>query len=279
MAGNGKPASKPDLTTLAGLLLGVGGILLGQRLEGGDAGQIFGFPAALIVLGGTAGAVLVSTPFETLRRACGRLKDVFFETPLDPEAMIDDILDFAMKARKNGIVSLEMEAAEIPNPFLKKALTMAVDGTDLQEIRKMMELEIGVAEQRAEADARVFECAGGYSPTIGIIGAVLGLILVMQDLGNIEKVGAGIASAFVATIYGVGFANLICLPVGAKIKARAHRQTELNELILEGVSGIVEGLNPRILGARLEAYTGASPARKSRRRGAHSEADTAPARG
>jgi chemotaxis protein MotA len=279
MAANGKPGSKPDFTTVAGLLLGVGGILLGQRLEGGNPSQIFGVSAAVIVLGGTIGAVLVSTPFATLKRALGRLKDVFLEASLDPEAMIDDVLDFATKARKNGIVSLEMEAAEIPNRFLRKALTLAVDGTDLQEIRKMMELEIIVAEQRAEADAKVFESAGGYSPTIGIIGAVLGLILVMRDLGDMDKVGAGIASAFVATIYGVGFANLFCLPAGAKIKARAHQQTELNELILEGVSGIVEGLNPRILGAKLEAYASGSAERKPRGRRPHTAADTAPARG
>jgi chemotaxis protein MotA len=179
MAVNGKRAAKPDITTLAGLVLGVGGILLGQRLEGGDPSQIFGLSAAVIVLGGTIGAVLVSTPFGTLKRAIVRLKDVLFEVPLDAEAMIDDVLELAVKARKNGIVSLETEAAEIPNRFLRKALTLAVDGTDLQEIRKMMELEIIVAEQRAEAEAKVFESAGGYSPTIGIIGAVLGLILVM----------------------------------------------------------------------------------------------------
>jgi chemotaxis protein MotA len=279
MAANGKRAAKPDFTTLAGLVLGVGGILLGQRLEGGNPSQIFGLSAAVIVLGGTIGAVLVSTPFGTLKRAIVRLKDVLFEVPLDPEAMIDDVLDLAVKARKNGIVSLETEAAEIPNRFLRKALTLAVDGTDLQEIRKMMELEIIVAEQRAEAEAKVFESAGGYSPTIGIIGAVLGLILVMRDLGDMEKVGAGIASAFVATIYGVGFANLFCLPAGAKIKARMHQQTELNELILEGVSGIVEGLNPRILGAKLEAYSAGPPARKPDRRRPHSAADAAPARG
>jgi chemotaxis protein MotA len=256
MANNAKPAgTKPDFASFAGLLIAVGGILLGQRLEGGVPNQIVRGSAALIVLGGTIGAVLLSMPLRTLIAAAGRVKDIFFEPALDAAAMIEEIIGYATKARRSGIVSLEAEAAEIVDPFLRKALTLAVDGTDLQEIRKMMELEITVAEQRTDAAAKVYESAGGYSPTIGIIGAVIGLIMVMGNLDNIEKVGEGIASAFVATIYGVGFANILCLPAATKIKARAHGRTELNELILEGVVGIVEGLNPKLIRAKLEAYS------------------------
>ncbi|MBI1792328.1 MAG: MotA/TolQ/ExbB proton channel family protein, partial [Acidobacteria bacterium] len=151
------------------------------------------------------------------------------------------------------------EALAIEDPFLRKTLSLAVDGTDLQELRKMMELEIVLGEHAVEAQARVFESAGGYSPTIGIIGAVLGLIQVMQQLADIEKVGHGIATAFVATIYGVGFANIFLLPAGGKIRARSQARVQLKELMLEGVMGIVEGLNPKLIRSKLEAYSQVPP--------------------
>jgi chemotaxis protein MotA len=134
-----------------------------------------------------------------------------------------------------------------------------VDGTDLQELRKMMELEIALEEERGEAEAKVFEAAGGYAPTIGIIGAVLGLIQVMKNLENIEEVGKGIAVAFVATVYGVGVSNLFFLPAGNKLRARLHRTIQLRELMLDGVVGIVEGLNPKLIKVKLEAYVHAAP--------------------
>jgi chemotaxis protein MotA len=254
-----KQASKLDLATLAGLAVGFGGILGGLLLEGGSVGEIISPTALMIVLGGTVGAVMVSTPFEMLRRGLQSLAAVFFEKEQAPESMIDQIADYSTKARKNGIVALEQVADEVADPFLRKALNLAVDGTDLQELRAMMELEIAVEEQRAEAEARIFEGAGGYAPTIGIIGAVLGLIQVMKDLADIEKVGHGIATAFVATIYGVGFANLFFLPAAGKIKARAQQKAQMRELILEGVVGIVEGSNPKLIRNKLEAYTHREP--------------------
>jgi chemotaxis protein MotA len=174
--------------------------------------------------------------------------------------MIEQVIGFATKARKNGLVSLEQEALTIEDPFLKKALTLAVDGTDLLEIRKMLELQICLEEENAEAEAKVFECAGGYAPTVGIIGAVMGLIQVMKNLANIDEVGHGIAVAFVATVYGVGLANLFLLPAASKIKARAHAEIERKELILEGVAGIVEGLNPKLIRSKLECYSHKKPA-------------------
>ena len=142
----------------------------------------------------------------------------------------------------------------IEDPFLRKSMLLAVDGMDLQEIRSIMGLATDAAEHRAEAEAKVFESAGGFAPTIGIIGAVLGLIIVMGDLKDMDKVGKGIAAAFVATIYGVGSANLLFLPAAHKIKARAAQQRLREELILEGVCGIVEGMNPKMIRAKLEAY-------------------------
>jgi chemotaxis protein MotA len=250
-----KSVSKVDIATIAGLALGVGGIVGGLMLEGGSVREIMAPTALLIVLGGTIGAVMISTPVTVLRAAMRALADVFFEKAQDPESMIDLIVDYSAQARKNGIVSLEKVAEEAADPFLRKALNLAVDGTDLQELRKMMELEIEMEERSSESAVKVFEGAGGYSPTIGIIGAVLGLIQVMKDLADIEKVGHGIATAFVATIYGVAFANLFFLPAAGKIKARAQQKAQMKELILEGVVGIVEGLNPKLIRTKLEAYS------------------------
>jgi chemotaxis protein MotA len=258
-----KVSSKPDIASLAGVVVAFGGILGGLLIEGGKLKDVAQFTAALIVVGGTTGAVMVSVPLKTLIGGLKRLRGVFFDTKVELHGMLEEVIGFATKARKNGLVSLEQEAFAIGDPFLKKALTLAVDGTDLQEIRKMLELEIGLEEMHSEAEAKVFEIAGGYAPTVGIIGAVMGLIQVMKNLANIDEVGHGIAVAFVATVYGVGLANLFLLPAASKIKGRIHVETQRKEMILEGVAGIVEGLNPKLIRAKLESYTqGISPEKK-----------------
>jgi len=249
-----KAGARPDFATLGGILLALGGIVGGLLMEGGKIKDISQITAAFIVLGGTFGAVMVSTPLVVLKGAFLRLVHVILDKTQPPDAAIEELIGYATKARKNGLVSLENEALEVQDPFLRKALTLAVDGTDLQEIRNMMQLEIDMAESRATAEAKVFESAGGYSPTIGIIGAVMGLIQVMKNLANIEEVGHGIAVAFVATVYGVGLANILLLPASTKIKARIASDTELKELKLEGVVAIVEGLNPKLIRSKLEAY-------------------------
>lgn len=252
--GSTKAGSRPDIATLVGLLVALGGIVGGLILEGGKIDEILKPTALMIVLGGTIGAVMVTTPMNVLVGSLKKMGLVFFDRAQSTESIIDEIIGYASKARKNGIVSLEQDADSVSEPFLKKAMNLAVDGTDLQEIRKMMELEISLEEHHAEAEAKVMEAAGGYAPTIGIIGAVLGLIQVMKNLADIEEVGKGIATAFVATIYGVGFANIFFLPAGNKIKARAQKTIQLKELMLEGVIGIVEGLNPKLIRGKLEAY-------------------------
>lgn len=244
----------PDLASVGGVVLALGGIIGGLCLEGGSINDILRPTAAMIVLGGTFGAVLVSSPLPTVLGAIHRLVSVVLQRSSTASALIEEIIGYATKARKNGLVSLEQDAMEIEDPFLRKALNLAVDGTDLQEIRKMMELEMGLDEHHAVAEAKVFEAAGGYAPTIGIIGAVLGLIQVMKNLQNIDEVGRGIATAFVATVYGVGVANVFLLPAANKIKARVHAETQRKELMLEGVIGIVEGLNPKLIRSRLEAH-------------------------
>lgn len=260
--GKQKAGGKPDLATLAGLAVALGGIAGGLLLEGGKLQDVAQFTAGLIVLGGTLGAVMVSTPVNVLKNAAKALLGVMFDRTPPHGDMVEEIIAYATKARKQGLVSLEREAATIPDPFLKKALNLAVDGTDSQDIRGMLELAISMDQHHAEAEAKVFEQAGGYAPTVGIIGAVLGLIQVMKNLANIDEVGHGIAVSFVATVYGVGVANLFFLPAAAKIKARAHVETHRQELILEGVCGIVEGLNPKLIRTKLEAYVHAPPAKK-----------------
>ena len=253
-------SAKPDLASISGIVLALAGILGGLILEKGSIRDVAQITAALIVLGGTLGATLLNTPLPVLSGAFRRLNSVFLDRTLPPGGLIEEIIGYAAKARKNGLVSLEQEAQSIEDPFLSKALNLAVDGTDLQEIRKMLELEIGLEEQAAEAEAKVFESAGGYSPTIGIIGAVLGLIQVMKNLANIDEVGRGIAVAFVATVYGVALANLFLLPAANKIKARVYQDVQRKELMLEGVIGIVEGLNPKLIRSKLEAYARSAPA-------------------
>ena len=200
---------------------------------------------------------MVTTPMSVLRKSFKALASVFFEKTQATEAMIEQIVAFATKARKNGIVSLEQDVADVADPFLKKALALAVDGTDLQELRKMMELAISIDEHHAEALAKVFEGAGGYAPTIGILGAVLGLIHVMENLTDPTKLGGGIAVAFVATIYGIASANLIFLPIANKLKTLIHAGVVHRELVLDGLIGIANGENPKLVGMRLNGYLAA----------------------
>jgi chemotaxis protein MotA len=257
----GKSGGKrPDLVSLGGLLVAIGGIVTGLMLDGGKVKELAQLTASLIVLGGTTGAVMLTTPMRVLLGAVGRIGSVFLENAHSPAGLIDEIIGYATQARKQGIVSLEQQAATIQDPFLRKALNLAIDGVDLQQLRSIMELEISLVEQRGEAEAKVFESAGGYSPTIGIIGAVLGLMQVMKNLANIEEVGRGIASAFVATVYGVAAANIVFLPIANKLKARLREEVHLRELALEGVLSVVEGMNPKLIRSKLEAYAPAKQA-------------------
>ncbi|MFN7994711.1 MAG: flagellar motor protein [Bryobacteraceae bacterium] len=250
---------RPDLATIGGLVLALAGIIGGLVLEKGKVQDVAQVTAAIIVIGGTLGAVMVTTPLRTLRGAVRKLPGIFMESKQTPDAVIEQIIQYATMARKNGIVSLEDETDSIDDPFLRKALSLAVDGTDLQELRRMMELDIALEERRGEEESRVYEAAGGYAPTIGIIGAVLGLIQVMKHLANIDEVGRGIAVAFVATVYGVASANIFFLPAGQKIKARLQSALEVRELLLEGVLSIAEGLNPKLIRIKLEAYAHGHP--------------------
>jgi chemotaxis protein MotA len=276
MAASKAGAGKPDLATILGLLVAIGSILGGLLIEGGKVNDVLQFTAAMIVLGGTLGAVMVATPLRVLIGAAKRLMGVFFEPTISFHDLIEQLVTYAMKARKGGLVGLEEDAQASSDPFLQKALMLAVDGTDLQELRNMLEIDMGLTEAHGEAEAKVFEAAGGFSPTIGIIGAVLGLIQVMKNLANIDEVGHGIAVSFVATVYGVGVANLLFLPAATKIKARIHLEAQRHEMILEAICGIIEGLNPKLIRVKLEAYALGEPVKakgKEEKAGAEAPAE------
>jgi chemotaxis protein MotA len=284
MADNGQKASKlrstrPDFATIGGIVVALGGILFGLVKEGGKISDVAQYTAAMIVLGGTVGAVMVTSPMWALIGALKGLKSVFLEEVISPEVAIEEVIRYATKARKSSIISLEEDLDKIQDPFLRKALTLAVDGTDLQELRKMMELELFQSEKHAEAYAKVYESAGGYSPTVGIIGAVLGLIQVMKHLENIDEVGRGIAVAFVATVYGVAAANLFFLPAANKLKSRIHADVQAKELMLEGVGSILEGMNPKLIRVKLEAFIPHSPKQKSPKGAAEAAGEPAAVRG
>ena len=243
-----------DKATLGGLLLALGGIFLGLMLEGGNVGQLIQPTAAMIVFGGTAGAVLINFPLAVVWSAILRLAQMFREPGNSARSTIEVLVHYANRARREGIVALDSDLGNIQEPFLRRAMMLAVDGTEPQELRKIMELALDNMEEQDDKIPQVFEAAGGFSPTIGIIGAVLGLIQVMQHLDKIDEVGKGIAVAFVATIYGVGAANLFFLPTAGKLKIRLRDEQIIREMTLEGVVSILEGMNPRMLEEKLLGF-------------------------
>lgn len=241
-------------STLGGICLALVGIAAGLYLDGGKVGQMLQPTAALIVFGGTLGAVMVQFQFSVVIEAASQLKEVFIGKVDPASQLIEDLTRYAVKARRSGLVSLDSELELIEDPFLRKALTLAVDGTRSLDLRQTMELEMDREADREDLLPKVFEAAGGFAPTIGILGAVIGLIQVMQRLENINEVGKGIAVAFVATIYGVGSANIFLLPCAGRIKILLRRRQVLRELMLEGVIAIMEKTSARVLEAKLGVY-------------------------
>jgi chemotaxis protein MotA len=252
-----------DKSSFMGVIVGLGGIMLGLLLEGGKLSQVIQPTAAIIVFGGTLGAVLLQYPMPVVASAFRRLVQVFLERKLDPQQTVQQLVIFANKARRYGMISLDADLPSLSDPFLKRALMLAVDGTEPQELRKTMQLEIDNQAEYEDNIPKVFESAGGFAPTIGIIGAVLGLIQVMQHLDNINEVGKGIAVAFVATVYGVGSANLFFLPSSGKLRLRIREEQIIREMTLEGVVSILEGMNPRMLESKLIGFLPESPKAKT----------------
>ena len=243
-----------DIFAVVGVFLGIGLILLGQAMEGGNIGQLLQITAAFIVLGGTTGAIVLSFPMPIIKSAILMLKDVFMPPAVDYKALITEIGGFATKARKEGIIALEKEANNASDPLLTLGLGAVADGTDPTLVREMMENQIEQLETKVANAAKVFESFGGYSPTLGIIGAVMGLIQVMQNLSDPSKLGAGIAVAFVATIYGLFAANLVMIPLGTRIKFIYQDVFLYKNMILEGVLSIQAGESPVLIERKLRSF-------------------------
>lgn len=244
-----------SLTVLIGLVIGIGGILLGQVFEGGHIGTLVQGAAAFIVFGGTMGAVLVGTTREDLRCAWRLLGWAFGSQQKNIENKIyAELIDASQIARKESILSLEKRLDRFSHPYVGTVLRYVIDGVDPEVVKSVFETERDVEERKLNSGAKVYMDAGGYAPTIGIIGAVLGLIHVMENLSDTSKLGAGIAVAFVATIYGVGSANLIFFPLAARIKRRISEEMRVKEMILNGALSIVHGYNPYIIQEQLKPF-------------------------
>lgn len=244
-----------DKISIVGLLFGLGAIVGGQVLEGGHINSLVQPTALLIVLGGTIGAVMLQSPWPIFRAGV-KMGVWVFVPPMPPfRRVIDQIVGWSQTARKEGLLALENQAmGALTDPFTAKGLQLLVDGIEPERLREVLEVEIGVWEQQLKTCAKIWESAGGYAPTIGILGAVMGLIHVMENLSDPSKLGAGIAVAFVATIYGVGSANLIFLPVAKKLLSHISRMVAMREMLVDGLVGIAHGDNPRIIENRLQGY-------------------------
>ena len=251
-----------DKSTVGGIILAGFGIGLGLVLDGGSISQLLQPTAAVIVFGGTIGAVMVQFPWPVMVRAFANLRHVFFSDVPESDVLVQNLLQYAYRVRKEGLLSLDAELAKIQDPFLRESLMLAIDGVSAPELRKMMELQMDYAGELEERIPRVYDAAGGFAPTIGVIGAVIGLIQVMQRLHDVSEVGHGIAVAFVATLYGVGSANLIFLPWASKLRMRIREKQVIQEMTLEAVLSILQGVNPRTLELQLGSFL---PGRAERR--------------
>jgi len=245
-----------DKISVLGLVLGIVAIVGGQVLEGGHVGSLSQPTALLIVLGGTMGAVMLQSPYATFIRGVKMVRWVWYPPMVDHQQLIKQIASWSQVSRREGLLALENVMNQSKDDFARKGLQLLVDGAEPERLREVLEVEINTYEQELKLSARIWEAAGGYSPTIGILGAVLGLIHVMENLSEPSKLGAGIAVAFVATIYGVGLANLVFLPMANKLKAHIARLIVRREMIVDGLVGIANGDNPRIIESRLKSYAG-----------------------
>ncbi|MBP1992679.1 flagellar motor protein [Paenibacillus eucommiae] len=253
-----------DLSTIIGLVIGLAGLLGGYMMDGGHLDSLIVPSAMVIVFGGTFGAVIISFPVSTLATVPKALGIAFKQAKRDPGATIEEVVDMASIARREGVLALEQRAQEHPNPFLKDGLMMVVDGTDPELTRQILELEMDAIEHQVDNMAKVFEAAGGYAPTMGIIGTVMGLIHVLGSLDDPGSLGPAIAVAFCATLYGVMSANALYLPLANKIKIRGKEQVAEMELMLEGILALQAGENPQLIKKKLASFLHDKDSKKSK---------------
>lgn len=244
-----------DFTTVLGLFIGIGGIIFGNMIEGGHMGALIQGAAAVIVFLGTVGAVMVSSSGHALKLGMSLVRKAFTEdSDAELERLLREILECSKIVKRDSVLALQDKVKDMSNRYLKNALQSVIDGVDGKVLEDVFEQQIEIEEQHLLAGAKVWTDAGGYSPTIGIIGAVLGLIHVMSNLSDTSKLGPGIAVAFVATVYGVGFANLLFLPLGAKVKAKIQNDLKKHRMIIAGALAIQQGLSPVLIDMKLRAF-------------------------
>lgn len=243
-----------DILSVAGVVLALVALLLGAVLKGAGVHALVGGAAFVIVVVGTMAAIFLQTPMPTFKRAMAIVGWVFKPPAHDPEATIARVVEWSNVARKQGLLGLEPAVESEKDEFMRKGLQSLVDGGEPEAIRNLLEVELETREHADNSAAKVFEGMGIYAPTLGIIGAVLGLMAVMQNLSDPSKLGTGISAAFTATVYGIGLANLVFLPMASKLKQIIHHQTQLRQMAIEGLIGIAQGENPRNIEARLRGY-------------------------
>lgn len=252
-----------DLSTTLGIILGIGALLSGFLLEKGSLGSLLQLSAFLIVFGGTGGAVAASFPIANLKKIPQLLKIAFTSQSFGVEEAFETLVRFAEKARREGLLSLEQELETVTDKFTKQGMQLVIDGTDPDVTREIMESNISVLEKRHKVGIAIFEAAGGYAPTMGIIGTVMGLIHVLGNLSDPSALSGAIASAFTATLYGVATANLIWLPIASKLKQKDKIETGSMEMVLDGILSIQAGENPSILKEKLKTHLGELPVKKT----------------
>jgi len=243
-----------DLATIVGIVLAIGGLVGGFMADGGSVLALIQPTAALIVFGGTIGATLTSTSMKNFLAVGRYLKIAFLSKPMEPLDTIDQLVQLATVARREGILALEERIEQFPDAFLQSGVRLVVDGVDQELVKNMLETELSYIEERHEAGAQLFEVAGGVAPTMGIIGTVMGLVHVLGNLKDVSALGPQIATAFIATLYGVASANVLWLPLGNKLKKRNTDEMLLREIMIEGILSIQAGENPNILGQKLKAF-------------------------
>lgn len=243
---------KFDLLSVSGMLVALCAVLLGQHLEGGSIAALVNGPAILIVVGGSVGATMLQSPLPIFVRAMSMLVWVVRPPQMRPEAQLREIVKWAQIARREGLLGLESVVESVRDDYARKGLQLVIDGNDPDTIRETLELDALARERRDLSAARVVDGMGGYAPTLGILGAVMGLIQVMNNLADPARLGQGIAVAFVATVYGVGLANLVFIPVANKLKALVREESRMQELLVIGIISIAAGDNPRVVESRLQ---------------------------
>lgn len=248
-----------DLSTILGLVVGLGFLVLGYIEEGGSMGALLQLSAALIVFGGTMGAVITSFPLEDLKKVPQWFKIAFTSKPFGIDQAYETLIRFAEKARREGLLSLEQELETVDDRFTKQGMQLVIDGTDPEITREILESNITVLEKRHKVGISVFEAAGGYAPTMGIIGTVMGLVQVLGNMSDPTSLSSSIASAFLATLYGIGSANLVWLPIATKLKQKDKAEVGAMEMVLDGILSIQAGENPSILKEKLKTHLGNMP--------------------